>query len=200
MSSSTGIKLGGAPSWLRPLLGARFFQPCAAHPQLVKNECNHYCLNCAGEENAVCCPMCLSGHRDHHVLQIRKSSRYGEVIRVGELEEVADISLVQPYVVNHDRAVYLNPRPQALQQAVKYFGPAGECLVCGRRLVEANFRYCSLGCKEFNWEYSDSDSNEGENGSDNLPGPSNFQPIRGTSYRLHPRKGVSRLPERAPFY
>ena len=70
MSSSTGMKLGGAPSWLRPLLGARFFQLCAVHPQLVKNECNHYCLNCEGEEDAVYCPMCLSGHRDHHILQV----------------------------------------------------------------------------------------------------------------------------------
>ena len=70
MLSSSGMKLGGAPSWLGPLLGARFFQRYAAHPRLAKNECNHYCLSCAGEENAVCCPMCLPGHRDHHVLQV----------------------------------------------------------------------------------------------------------------------------------
>lgn len=56
-----------APAWLGPLLGARFFQPCAAHPNLNGN---HYCLDCAGEDDAVSCPRCLSGHRSHHVVQV----------------------------------------------------------------------------------------------------------------------------------
>ncbi|XP_020166699.1 protein RGF1 INDUCIBLE TRANSCRIPTION FACTOR 1-like [Aegilops tauschii subsp. strangulata] len=217
MSSSSGMKLGGAPSWLGPLLGARFFQRCAVHPRLAKNECNHYCLSCAGEENAVCCPMCLSGHRDHHVLQIRRSSyKNSVVIRVAELEEVADMSLVQPYVVNHERVMYLNPRPQAPQHAIMCFSPAGAYLMCGRKLVDEIFRFCSLGCKlegmvsdpnltfildpECKLEYSDSDSTGEEDDGGHLPGPSNFQPIGGTSYRRQPRKGVCGPPQQSPFY
>ncbi|XBI59177.1 hypothetical protein VPH35_040296 [Triticum aestivum] len=198
MSSSSGMKLDGAPSWLGPLLGARFFERCAAHPRLAKNECNHYCLSCAGEENAVCCPMCLSGHRDHHVLQIRRSSRYGEVIWVAELDEVADMSLVQPYVVNHERVVYLNPRSQAPQHAVKCFRPAGECLVCDRKLVKPIFRFCSISCK-LHAMVSDPnltfilDPECKEGGGD-------VQLIGGTSYRRQPRKGVCGPPQRAPFY
>ena len=80
-------------------------------------------------------------------MQIRRSSRYIEVIRVAELEEVADMSLVQTYVVHQDKVVYLNPRPQAPQQAVKCSGSGGACLVCGRKLVDAIFSFCSLGCK-----------------------------------------------------
>ncbi|XBI59175.1 hypothetical protein VPH35_040294 [Triticum aestivum] len=145
--------------------------------------------------------MCLSSHRDHHVLQIRRSSRYGEVTRVAELDEVADMSLVQPYVVNHERVVYLNPRSKAPQHAVKCFRPAGECLVCDRKVVEPIFRFCSISYKlhaivsdpnltsildpECKWEYSNSDKEE-DHGSD-APRPSNFQLIGGTSYRRQPR-------------
>jgi hypothetical protein len=69
------------------------------------------------------------------------------VIRVAELEEVVDLSLVQPYVVSHERVVYLNARPQAPQHAVKCFRPAGACPECGRKLLDAIFHFCSLGCK-----------------------------------------------------
>ena len=66
-----------------------------------------------------------------------------------ELEEVADMSLVQPYVVNHERVMYVNPRPQAPQHAIMCFSPAGACLICGRKLVDEIFRFCSLGCKVY---------------------------------------------------
>jgi hypothetical protein len=58
------------PAWLRPLLGATFFEPCAFHPELVKNERNHYCLDCAGDHGAVCCPLCVAAHRGHRVVQV----------------------------------------------------------------------------------------------------------------------------------
>lgn len=35
------------PAWLRSLLGARFFEACAAHRGMSRNECNQYCLTCA---------------------------------------------------------------------------------------------------------------------------------------------------------
>ena len=68
---------------------------------------------------------------------------------MAELDEVADMSLVQPYVVNHERVVYLNPRSQAPQHAVKCFRPASECLVCDRKLVKPIFRFCSISCKVY---------------------------------------------------
>ncbi|KAI4978323.1 hypothetical protein ZWY2020_014877 [Hordeum vulgare] len=199
------------PAWLEPLLGAEFFKPCADHPYLVKNECNHYCLDCAGEDDAVCCTLCVSAHRNHRVVQIRKSS-YREVIRVAELKAVADVSLVQTYVINYDRVVFLNRRPQAPQHGVKCVGPAGACRECGRGLVDANFRFCSLGCKldgmvfdanltfmvhpRCNRENSGSNTEE-EGEEDGDPSGPSDPPPGWISYRRRPRKGV---PERAPFF
>ena len=55
------------PPWLRPLLGTSFFVPCRMHPELSKNECNLFCLDCTGD---ALCAYCLPAHRDHHVVQV----------------------------------------------------------------------------------------------------------------------------------
>ncbi|XP_051197023.1 protein RGF1 INDUCIBLE TRANSCRIPTION FACTOR 1-like [Lolium perenne] len=194
------------PSWLRPLLTAKFFEPCAFHPELVRNERNHYCLDCAGDNGAICCSLCISAHRSHRVVQIRRSS-YHEVIRVAELKALADVSLVQTYIINADKVMFLNPRPRAPQHFSKCVGAAGACEECGRGLVDAVFRFCSLGCKlksmasdanltfildpKHKWEGSE----EGD-----LSGPSNLQTTRQISYRRHARKGVHRAPTQAPFF
>jgi hypothetical protein len=81
-------------------------------------------------------------------MQIRRSS-YHEVVRVAELKPLADVSLVQTYVINADRVLFLNPRPRAPQHFSKCVGPAGACEECGRGLVDAAFRFCSLGCKVY---------------------------------------------------
>ncbi|XBH62294.1 hypothetical protein VPH35_116551 [Triticum aestivum] len=187
---------GRTPAWLGPLLGAEFFKLCATHPYLVKNECNHYCLDCTGEDDAICCTQCVSAHRNHHIVQIRKLS-YREVIRVAELKAVADVSQVQTYVINYDRVC---------------IGPAGGCLECCRGLVDANFLFCSLSCKldgmvsdpsltfivdpRRNQEEPGLETEEEDEGGYGLPGSSN-RPPGWISYHRRPRKGI---PERAPFY
>ncbi|XBH62295.1 hypothetical protein VPH35_116552 [Triticum aestivum] len=192
---------GRTPAWLGPLLGAEFFKPCATHPYLVKNECNHYCLDCAGEDDAICCTQCVSAHPSHHIVQIRKSS-YHEVIRVPELKAVADVSQVQTYVINYDRV-----------HGVKCVGPAGVCLESSRGLVDANFLFCSLSCKldgmvsdpnltfivdqRRNQEDPSLETGEDDDeGGDGVPGSSN-RPPGWISYRCRPRQGIF---ERAPFY
>ena len=68
-----GGECGGAenqrwPPWLKPLLGTSFFVPCRMHPELSKNECNLFCLDCTGD---ALCAYCLpAAHRDHHVVQV----------------------------------------------------------------------------------------------------------------------------------
>jgi hypothetical protein len=79
-------------------------------------------------------------------MQIRRSS-YHEVIRVAELKALADVSLVQTYIINADKVMFLNPRPRAPQHFSKCVGAAGACEGCDRGLVDAVFRFCSLGCK-----------------------------------------------------
>ncbi|XP_040376290.1 uncharacterized protein LOC121053447 [Oryza brachyantha] len=142
------------PEWLRPLLAARFFTACPEHRRVSKSECNHYCLTCAGAgagAAAVGCHWCVEEAHGagHQVVQVRRSS-YHSVVRVSELERALDLSRVQTYVINRDRVVFLNERAQAPRNgrcAAASAAACSACEACGRGLLDAAFRFCSLGCK-----------------------------------------------------
>ncbi|KAL5208535.1 hypothetical protein ABZP36_032970 [Zizania latifolia] len=144
-------RLRRGPAWLRPLLAARFFTPCGAHSHMSRNECRHYCLDCAGAGEV--CAYCVHGrvaaHAGHRVVQVRRSS-YHSVVKVSELEAVIDLSHVQTYVINANRVVFLNERPQAPRNGRCAAASPVACSVCehcGRGLLDIAFRFCSLGCK-----------------------------------------------------
>ncbi|PIN11137.1 hypothetical protein CDL12_16275 [Handroanthus impetiginosus] len=130
------------PQWLERLLSTTFFAVCRSHGTASsRSECNMYCLDCDSD------PFCLycrsSKHRDHQVIQIRRSS-YHDVVRVSEIENVLDISGVQTYVINSARVLFLNQRP--LQHKGNGKSVSHICQICGRSLLDT-FRFCSLGCK-----------------------------------------------------
>ncbi|XWS66788.1 hypothetical protein CRYUN_Cryun05aG0230900 [Craigia yunnanensis] len=128
------------PPWLESLLSAAFFTVCRTHGDAARGECNMYCLDCKGD---ACCFYCRSSkHKDHQVIQIRRSS-YHDVVRITEIQKVLDISGVQTYVINSARVLFLNERPQP-KSGNK--GVAHICEICGRSLLDP-FRFCSLGCK-----------------------------------------------------
>ncbi|XP_065855038.1 protein RGF1 INDUCIBLE TRANSCRIPTION FACTOR 1-like isoform X2 [Euphorbia lathyris] len=127
------------PEWLESLLATAFFAICRTHGDATRSECNMYCLDCKSE--AFCFYCRSSRHKDHQVIQIRRSS-YHDVVRVAEIQKVLDISGVQTYVINSARVLFLNERPQP--KSAK--GVAHICETCGRTLLDP-FRFCSLGCK-----------------------------------------------------
>lgn len=127
------------PPWLESLLSTQFFTVCRTHEDAARSECNMYCLDCEGD--AFCFYCRSSRHKDHQVVQIRRSS-YHDVVRVSEIQKVLDTSGVQTYVINSARVLFLKERPQP-----KYGkGVAHICVICGRSLLDP-FRFCSLGCK-----------------------------------------------------
>lgn len=127
------------PPWLESLLSTAFFSICRTHGDAARSECNMYCLDCKGD--AFCFYCRSSRHKDHQVIQIRRSS-YHDVVRVAEIQKVLDISGVQTYVINSARVLFLNERPQPKSGK----GVAHICEICGRSLLDP-FRFCSLGCK-----------------------------------------------------
>ncbi|PSS24141.1 Protein of unknown function DUF597 protein, partial [Actinidia chinensis var. chinensis] len=125
------------PRWLGALMREKFFNACIIHEEAKKNEKNIFCLDCCES----ICPHCLSPHRNHRLLQIRRYV-YHDVIRLGDAEKLMDCAFVQSYTTNSAKVVFLNQRPQARPCR----GSGNICISCYRGLQDP-YLFCSLSCK-----------------------------------------------------
>ncbi|VVB08177.1 unnamed protein product [Arabis nemorensis] len=195
------------PPWLKPLLKENFFVQCEFHSGSSKRECNMYCLDCT---NGSLCYTCLAHHKEHRIIQIRRSS-YHDVIRVNEIQKFLDIRSIQTYVINSAKVVFLNQRPQP--RPGKGVGATSACKVCYRGLVDDCFCFCSLGCKvagtsssceEKRVKHTPMESENSSNSSgvdNNISNPQSLSPSTPqvptfSSKRRRPRKGI---PYRSPL-
>ncbi|KAJ8565472.1 hypothetical protein K7X08_008048 [Anisodus acutangulus] len=131
------LEYANLPQWLVALLTEKFFNACIIHEDAKKNEKNVFCLDCCEG----ICPHCLTPHRSHRLLQIRRYV-YHDVIRVGDADKLLDCAFVQSYTTNSAKVVFLNQRPQTRPGR----GSGNSCITCYRGLQDP-FLFCSISCK-----------------------------------------------------
>ncbi|KAJ6871142.1 hypothetical protein NC652_036723 [Populus alba x Populus x berolinensis] len=95
------------PPWLESLLSTSFFTVCRTHGDESRNECNMYCLDCEGD--AFCFYCRSSRHKDHQVIQIRRSS-YHDVVRVAEIQKIVGVKR------NGDASFIIKAKNEALME------------------------------------------------------------------------------------
>ncbi|KAK8507972.1 hypothetical protein V6N13_055438 [Hibiscus sabdariffa] len=128
--------------WLSTLLQTEFFSPCSDHQDLRKNEKNIFCIDCS----LGFCRHCKV-HKQHISLQICKYV-YQDVVRLQEMQKHIDCSRIQTYKINGEKAVHLNPRPQAKDAKPSTKSKTGAaCVACRRYLQDPPNRFCSIACK-----------------------------------------------------
>ncbi|CAN8254110.1 unnamed protein product [Cochlearia groenlandica] len=125
------------PAWLDVLLKEKFFNACLEHEDVKKNEKNILCIDCC----LSLCPHCLSSHTSHRLLKIRRYV-YKDVLKVEDVSKLMDCSLIQPYITNSSKVVFINERPQSRQ----FRGSGNICITCDRCL-QSPYSFCSLSCK-----------------------------------------------------
>lgn len=84
------------PAWLEALYNQKFFVGCSFHETSKKNEKNICCLDCC----ISICPHCLSSHRFHRLLQVRRYV-YHDVVRLEDLQKLIDCSNVQVSIIEN---------------------------------------------------------------------------------------------------
>ncbi|GKU88423.1 hypothetical protein SLEP1_g2691 [Rubroshorea leprosula] len=125
------------PQWLQVLLTEKFFNACIIHEEAKKNEKNIFCLDCC----ISICPHCLTPHRSHRLLQIRRYV-YHDVVRLDDADKLMDCAFVQSYITNSAKVIFINQRPQTRQ----FRGSGNICSTCDRSLQDP-YLFCSLSCK-----------------------------------------------------
>eukprot|EP00193_Tetraselmis_chui_P000050 CAMPEP_0177756434 /NCGR_PEP_ID=MMETSP0491_2-20121128/3103_1 /TAXON_ID=63592 /ORGANISM="Tetraselmis chuii, Strain PLY429" /LENGTH=256 /DNA_ID=CAMNT_0019272009 /DNA_START=456 /DNA_END=1226 /DNA_ORIENTATION=+ len=139
--SRSSVCLASDVAWLDIFTAqsTSFFNPC---PNCVGTgrevTTNFFCVDCCDPIGF--CSTCAADHAGHRFLQIRRSS-YHDVVKVQDLQAVADIAGIQTYMINSSRVIFVKQRPQPRPS-----NALTTCELCSRQ-VQDNNKYCSLRCK-----------------------------------------------------
>ncbi|KAK9118604.1 hypothetical protein Scep_016697 [Stephania cephalantha] len=109
------------PCWLEPLLLTGFFSVCRTHGDSARIECNLYCLDY--KRDAFCFYCRSSRHKDHDVIQIRRSSYYN-VARFLRFKSLSSTHLPQESRLNpisFSRPASLSDAASRLRKNLSYF-------------------------------------------------------------------------------
>ncbi|GLI58831.1 hypothetical protein VaNZ11_000595, partial [Volvox africanus] len=87
------------------------------------------------------CHFCRPVSAGARVVQVRRNT-YHDVMRIGDMSMLYDISGIQQYTINNGKVIFLRPRPQMPKQ-----GYVPNCYYCHRSLMDIGSRFCSLECK-----------------------------------------------------
>ncbi|XP_042507099.1 protein RGF1 INDUCIBLE TRANSCRIPTION FACTOR 1-like [Macadamia integrifolia] len=178
--------------WLFQLLQHDFFQPCNCS---LGKGCNFYCSDCLGNPF---CKSCKPTHEGHSILQIRKTSRR-DSIHIEDLNYLLDISGIQRVMINGAKAIYLKPKSKNQHNGSgrrNNSSSENRCECCTAKLLQGNYRFCSLYCKSFNANVSDGDD-ENHNSSDSITENGDSRRSEEKSLLVKKRKGN---PRRSPLY
>ncbi|VFQ94617.1 unnamed protein product [Cuscuta campestris] len=135
MTSSDSQQL--LPGWLPALLTENYFSACIVHEEARNNEKNVFCLDCC----EAICPHCFILHGSHRLLQIRRYI-YHDVLRLKDAQKWFDSALVQSYISNGEKVLFLKQRPVSKPCRIS----AKPCVTC-YRAVQPSFTFCSIFCK-----------------------------------------------------
>uniref|UniRef100_A0ACD5XDN7 Uncharacterized protein n=1 Tax=Avena sativa TaxID=4498 RepID=A0ACD5XDN7_AVESA len=130
--------------WLHVLLQTKFWWSCNDHWKEHRGEMSMLCLYCY----EVVCPHCMHDKPGHRLLKVRRYA-YRSIILVKDIHDLGlniDISEIQTYIVNSQRAVHL--RPVRRSPGFRPSQGAPSCTTCSVWLHTEPNLFCSLACKE----------------------------------------------------
>ncbi|KAK2980908.1 hypothetical protein RJ640_013410 [Escallonia rubra] len=187
------------PQWLCFFLKANYEQHCENHYD-VRNTL--FCNDCLKEPFCLKCKKENTEHEGHQVLQIYFNSKLPSV-RIIDIRPLLDITLIQPYIINTKNVLFLNQKSREVRES----GDLLSCETCGYRLLNKEYKFCSIACKtkankSVGWKVSISYAGVEPTATalamaqSPAPDPAPV-PAPPTNFRKRSIKGI---PRRAPFF
>jgi len=125
------------PAWVLQMIATKFYGPCDIHSER-RNELNLFC----GDTGERICQHCRPMYKNCTVIHVCRYM-YHDVVPLKDLSPFVDCSLIQGYLNNGHRVLYLDRRSQPRSKQMQQ---SSTCSVCSRTLQDG-YRFCSVWCR-----------------------------------------------------